>query len=506
MYTVCVERIIPICKDKKMTRKLFGVSDAGSGMEGYMRYKRKIMAFLLVVLASLCLAGCGTRGGDSTKGDGTQQSSPGINGENIDAEATILGVVKMIDSVQGSITIYDIENEIDMVFTYTGATDVRDSYDKMITMSQVELGEIVHGTYNYSNRKLTKLSISTEAWTYNSVDKMSIDQNKHIITIAKKLYQFDDRLVITDGERLIEAIDLNEQDELAIKGIDKFIYSIRVTKGHGYVRLKNYDAFVGGTIEVGYGIIVPVVEDMLIVAREGSYRVVIENGELQAEKNITLCRDEEVTLDLSDYKPIEERVGYVNFNISPIGADLYINGILMNYAEDIRLNYGDHVIRVSLTGYEDFAGILSIGESTSTVSISLAEITDDTSKSTSSSSGSSTSGSSGSVTHEDNDDSEDKASEGSGTTLEKEESSEGTQAMGTTEVDKDHKITIQGPEGAKVYLNGVYKGTAPLSFDKEIGTHTITLSQTGYVTKSYTVEVKDNGEDITFNFPAMVAE
>ena len=281
-----------------------------------------------------------------------------------------------------------------------------------------------------------------------------------------------------------------------------------MTKGHGYVRLKNYDAFLGGTIEVGYGIIVPVVEDMLVVAREGSYRVVVENGELRAEENINLLRDKEVTLDLADYKPIEDRIGHVTFNISPNGADLYINGVLMNYAESIKLNYGDHVIRVSLTGYEDFAGILSIGEATSTVRISLAEAAeeeDEDSFSDSSSSGNEEGSSSSGNVSNNADGLEDSDSVDSNTTLE-EESSEGTQAMGTVEVDRAHRITIQGPEGAEVYLNGVLKGNAPISFEKEIGTHTITLSQEGYTTKSYTVEVKNNGEDITFNFPAMKAE
>ena len=469
-----------------------------------MKQKGQIINFLLMMFFCLCLAGCGTEQGMTQTSGGTQLSAPVIQEEKIEAEVSILGVIKMIDSVQGSITIYDIENKMDMIFTYTGATDVRDSYNKMITMQQLTIGEIVDGSYDDSNRKLTKLAINSEAWTYSGVDKMSMNQNKYIINIAKKLYQFDDRLVITDGVRLMQPIDLNAQDELMIKGIGKYIHSIRITKGHGYVRLKNYDAFLGGTIEIGYGIIMPVVEDMLVVAREGSYKVVVENGDLRAEKTITLARDKEVTLDLVDYKVVEERVGYVNFNISPIGADLYINGVLMNYAEDIKLNYGEHVIRVSLTGYEDFAGILSIGESTSTVRISLAEETeedfsdfadsDEDEDSYSESLG------------EEEDYFEEDGFEDSNTILEEDESTEGTQAMGATEIDGEHQITIQGPEGAEVYLNGILKGTAPLSFDKEIGTHTIILSQTGYTTKSYTVEVRNDGEDITFNFPAMKAE
>ena len=180
----------------------------------------------------------------------------------------------------------------------------------------------------------------------------------------------------------------------------------------------------------------------------------------------------------------------------------------MNYAEDIKLNYGEHVIRVSLTGYEDFAGILSIGESTSTVQISLAEETEEEEFSDFADSDEdedSSDSSSGNV-NEEEDYFEEEDFEDSNTRLEEDESTEGTQAMGTTEIDSEHQITIQGPEGAEVYLNGILKGTAPLSFDKEIGTHTIILSQTGYTTKSYTVEVRNDGEDITFNFPAMKAE
>ena len=195
-------------------------------MEGIMKYKRQILSFLWLVLISAFLTGCNTKT-ETMHSSTPQQSLPIQEEEKDDVAAVILGVVKTIDSEQGSITIYDIENELDMVFTYTGATDVRDTYDKMITMSQIELGEIVQGDYNYANRKLTKLSVSAEAWTYNGVDKMSMDQDKHIITIAKKLYQFDERLVVTDGEQLMEPIDLNAQDELTIKGIDKYIYSGR---------------------------------------------------------------------------------------------------------------------------------------------------------------------------------------------------------------------------------------------------------------------------------------
>ncbi len=523
-----------------------------------MRDKKLKLLLMLFFVCNIVFVACGSP--NTTQTTQTQSNISKLPQETEQQEKEnnnieILGVVKAIHHTNKTITIYDLNSELDMVFTYTGGTDIRDAHNKMITMDQIEVGEIVDGNYNNSNRKLMRLYIHKEAWTYNGVHKFSIDQTDNIITIAKKKYRYNEQIVITDGKNLMEPIDLNARDELSVKGIGSYIYSVRVTKGHGYIRLTGEDAFLGGTIEVGYGIIVPVVEDMLIVAREGSYRVILENGELEAIKDIRLLRDEEITLDLSEYKVEEERIGHVDFQIKPIGADLYINGQLVNYAELVELNYGEHVIRVALTGYEDFTGILNIAETTSTVQITLAEAKEDedeeekdsssdntsngssnnsstTSKedntSSSESSEDNTDNNSSNTSKEDKEEKEDDNSENnsekeenedntsssgssgnvssddgeSDTTLEKTEE-ENTTTMGTVEIDEEHTITIQSPDGAKVYLNGTLKGTAPITIPKEIGTHTITLSKKGYTTKSYTVEVKNNGEDVTFNFPDM---
>ena len=45
--------------------------------------------------------------------------------------------------------------------------------------------------------------------------------------------------------------------------------------------------------------------------------------------------------------------------------------------------------------------------------------------------------------------------------------------------DTDHKITVSAPAGAAVYINGTYKGVAPCSFTKVIGSVTLTLTKEG---------------------------
>ena len=67
--------------------------------------------------------------------------------------------------------------------------------------------------------------------------------------------------------------------------------------------------------------------------------------------------------------------------------------------------------------------------------------------------------------------------------------------------DNQHTITVSAPIGASVYMDGTYKGVAPCSFPKKIGTVTITLSMSGLQTKSYTMKTVNDSKDIAWSFP-----
>ena len=49
-------------------------------------------------------------------------------------------------------------------------------------------------------------------------------------------------------------------------------------------------------------------------------------------------------------------------------------------------------------------------------------------------------------------------------------------------------------------------GIAPVTYKKTEGSHTITLRKTGYVTKSYQIEVTDDDRDLVYSFPELVSE
>jgi hypothetical protein len=70
----------------------------------------------------------------------------------------------------------------------------------------------------------------------------------------------------------------------------------------------------------------------------------------------------------------------------------------------------------------------------------------------------------------------------------------------------EKKIYVEQPSGTEVYLDGNYIGIAPASTAKVTGSHVITLSRQGCQTKSYTVNIANDGKDVTFSFSALIEE
>ena len=462
-----------------------------------MQCNKNVFITLLGVLVMLCLGGCSNVSGSNTY-------TPSILGEPAESdqsETPIVSVLKAVDTEEQTITVFAIDAENDMTLHYTGATYVYDRYDKVTVLGSVKLGEVIDIYYDTINNKATKICVNKDAWEQVQVEKIAIDQTERIVEMYQSKYKYSDDIVIADNEELVDLIDINEQDELTVKGIDKQIYSIHITKGHGYIRPSNYKDFIGGVIEIGYNMLLPVTKNMLIPAREGVYTVRMSNGNLVGEKTVKVIRDKEATMDMSEFEAEHIDEGYVTFQVRPAGADLYINGTKVYYDEPVKLNYGKHKIHVEMTGYNDYNGTLNLQDKKATIGINLvdrvAEVVEGktgTAEATPSPSPDSTTKPDATTTPAGT------SSESTGVTDDKNSSSTSTQKV----IDSDHKITITAPLGVEVYWDGTYKGLTPCSFTKEIGSHTVSLSASGYQTRSYSVDVLNDSQDVSYSFADLI--
>jgi hypothetical protein len=224
-----------------------------------------------------------------------------------------------------------------------------------------------------------------------------------------------------------------------------------VEKGHGYLRLENDEDFIGGFIEVGQSKITKITEDMLLTVPEGAYQVTISHNGGGGTKQVTIGRNQEVTLDIGDLDVVQIQYGDVLFSTDLEAVSVYVDGKLINHGRPISLQYGIHQVVARAEGYETLTGYFKVNKATQNVNLALNKKEEETEKET-----------------------------------------------------KEYKVHIDKPEGAEVYMDGNYMGIAPVSFKKEAGSHTITLRKTGYETRSYTINVDKEKKDSTFTFADLV--
>lgn len=419
--------------------------------------------FFSFCLALLMLGGCQRRG--AVKTSKQQASSSPV----IDQKGTrdFVGVVKSRNDSSNTITFVNADLEEELTLNCSQATSFVSKNGVEVASGSVITGALVDVYYDRQTLKLNKVAVNNDGFVYEGMDNLVFDTQQRTITAGDQSFRYPADLVVAMGDDLLNIEDINPYDEVTLYGVGTKVCSIVVTKGHGYIKPSNYSAFIGGTISVGAGLWQPVTKDMLMLVREGTYDVTMRNGDLVGTKNIVVTRDLETELDMSAYRVKTKNMGTVQFKIEPDNATLSINGTEIVDLTVVKLPYGNHKITVSCEGYSDYSGVLDVQSASSTVRIDLeketTEVTDDS----------------------DETDLSDDTDSSSGTTV---------------KTDSEHKISINTPSGAKVYVNGTYKGTAPCNFVKQIGKLTITLSKSGYITKSYIVDITDDNQDIQWNF------
>jgi hypothetical protein len=399
-----------------------------------------------------------------------------------DCDGEILAVITGIDTANREITLLNTGTGESIVLAYSGGSDITDKYEQIVTAGQIPIGMMVDAGYRKDTLKLVRMQVSKRAWEYIDVSNLGIDREAKRMKVGANKYKYTDDIIILDGEKFITAEDLREQDLLTLRGVDEVIWSVTVNKGHGTVKLIDTEGFLGGHVTVGYEAMQEIAENMEITVREGNYNLTVENGKYSATKNINITRNEETVVSLEGLGQMPEKTSQITFDISPFGADLFIDDALTSYANPVEMTYGEHTIAVSLGGYTTYRGKLTVKEADQTVKIALPEA-------------SSKKDAEVAVTEKETSPEETRRED------ERKRRDRTPNGNDSYSIDEDHFIYVQNPLNASVYLNGEYMGTSPVGFEKIIGSHVITFIKDGYEVQSYTIEVEDDGMDTFLSMP-----
>ena len=452
-----------------------------------------------------------------------QEKENPVNSDDLVYQSIAMLVGK--DETAHKLKFLSVEGEKLFELEYTNKTPIMGKHGNSLTLAQIPLGEVLDVTYSIHSKELIDLKVSSEAWTFTDVTKFDINDKEGRMDIAGSTYKLPKTAIVSYKDELASFMDVTNVDTLIVKGYGRKVCSIIVDRGHGYVRLQNDPYFEGGWIEIGQEIIRKVTEEMLIPVPEGDYHVRLTNRGYAAEEDITVERDKESVIDLSKVNIKEVAIGHVEFNLVPDYAQLYIDGQMTDFEERVPLEFGIHHIHVELAGYKSVDTNIRISDQYANVDIVLEEESSSDSSSSSSSTSSSTwiydTSSSVAYTYPQSGTTEnaiapltnfvttsssqktDRATSITALTSSSTSSSSSTDAV----ISNTRKMYVDSPEGAEVFMDGLYVGIAPTSTIKPgAGSHVITLSKNGFKTKSYTVSVSDDDRDVTLSFSEMIAE
>lgn len=450
-----------------------------------MKYKNKynLTCHLIVLALAMCLlltAGCVKRD-KSNKINSEKLTTQGetTTKENVRYNTQDTAIITDIDTDNFRISVRGVGSNGKLyILNYTGGTSIKSKYGNEMLISQLQIGQIFNVYFIAGTQKLIAMEESSDIWENDYVTTWDIDYDLKLMTIGGERYQYDDSTYIYSGKKTIDIRNISGVDSLIVRGRDKQIYSIVVKTGHGYIRLTDTANMVGGMVDVGGKIMTLITEDMVIVAPEGEYTLWAAKDGRGGETKVKVNRDDEVTVSLSGFYGEIEKNGALKLTVLPEGArySVSIDGKEMAATDIFDLSYGTHKLLITSGDYEDYTETITIKSIYTTKTIDLAN----PEGTTTSSSVQTTTGANEQTTTKSN-----------------------SETDTTTSQTGSSKVTINKPEGASVYIDGMFKGTIPFTTTKEPGTHSVILRQTGYQSVVYNVEFSNDTSDVNISFPAM---
>lgn len=348
--------------------------------------KKKRMFWCVFLAAALWLSGCGknepaltdgrevyVKSQEAEKTEASKETEEtdetGKTDDTGKTEKEQRYLLTGLDTEQKKITLRAYQGQEEKEYDYTGGTLIKDKYGNNITMEQLGLGEMV--TTVIEKDKVKSIQVSDEGFTYGDIHNFTLNTEAKTITVGKENYYYDDDLLVFFGNSKISLAELSEWDTICLKGIEKKVYAVQVTEGHGTVVLQNTDLFVGGNITIGNILSLNIEKDMRIEIPEGTYLLSVANDGYGGSTEITVEANRETTVNLDELKGEGPKYSTVAFTIEPENAVLYLNNEMVDLSQPLQLKYGRYSLSAKAEGYADWDKTLVVNSQSANIRIEL---------------------------------------------------------------------------------------------------------------------------------------
>ena len=391
MYTKLMKKLVQMVRNWKKKKNIRRKEEGG---------KKPAMVMLAVLFGALLVTGC-SGDGMPKKPEYFQPQSQ--NREDADTQDTEekedssyeYALLMSLDMVEETLVVHDYASDRDYTYHFDLSTRFLDKYGDYTSETRFVPGTIVKLGERDGEGTLKSLQLSPDVWVYEDVSNYSYDIQRGIFEIAGENYRMGQQFKVFSDENQTALASIGEKDVLTVIGVDKQVLSVQITTGHGTLHLTNTELFDDSYLQLNKDRFFRIQGEMEIEVPEGTYTMAIANDGWGSTQEITVVRNETLTLDLDSIKGEGPKYGNILFAIDVVGAKLFVDREeIEDYTEPISLKYGAHEISVSMEGLDSWTRTLYVNSPEATIEITLDDgSSSDSDKNTSGNTNGSTSGS-----------------------------------------------------------------------------------------------------------------
>ena len=258
-------------------------------------------------------------------------------------------IIKSINKEISTITFYLSETNEIITLNYDEYIMIKNKFGKFVDVDSLQIGEIVDVSYFTDDYSISELN-KTDCLEFKNLSNIEIEQKN--IKIDDDLYKISKNTIVIDNGELISIDEIKKTDLFTIRIIGSDIYSIVRTKSHGYLTFTNANYFYGGKLYIDNLTEYDFNKNLRLTLREGSYEIKLKKGDDEYIEKISILKNKEECLDLSDYK---KKVKYskVSIYVDPKNADIIIDGIEV-VGNTFDLKYGTYDVKIMSIGYKSY--------------------------------------------------------------------------------------------------------------------------------------------------------
>lgn len=418
----------------------------------------------LVILMTMMLLGVKYYMGQTNGTAAIQESSLKQEEKEPEVEysATILAVVTGL--TDSEIKAVDIESNQSIIKPVHHTTKVADAYSKTIPLSSIKKGDIVEIVYQEDKDRTISISKSPEAWTKSKVSGVKVNKEASELELFGSVYTYDKNVIAIKADGTETEMGLIKPcDIVTVQGIKDRVFSVRVEEAAGSINIVDIPNRQG-RVELDINTMIPLSEiSGLIDVVPGKHKVAVNiKGYESFIEEIEVAPGEVYEISLDSAKRAYTRVKVAINNVDVEEYNIKIGDTTYAKGDKISVAQGAYEVTITAKNYKPWTKTIAFANESYTIKATLQ-----------------------SEKTEENTD----ISSGTSTSVEESNNEEATSETKTIDISTD-------PSGAKVYINGVNKGTTPYKVTLPIGSYSILLEKDGYEVYSTSI-ILDGSDDQT---------